>query len=108
MEAGYAPQLPLEVLIAIKGGFKGLAPSPVSGLLYWHLRGGDPVQEQKAPIEDIPQTVQDAEDGLKRLVRAFDDPRTPYLSNPRPEVAGYGDYDHLARVDEWRDRGESS
>jgi len=39
---------------------------------------------------------------LQKLVEEFSKPSTPYLSNPRPSEAGYGDYDHLARVKEWR------
>jgi hypothetical protein len=31
----------------------------------------------------------------------FDDPATPYRAGLRPEFAGIGDYDHLARLDEW-------
>ena len=41
------------------------------------------------------------ERSLFERIRRYDDPRTPYLSQPRPSFAGYGDYDHLARVQEW-------
>ena len=43
--------------------------------------------------------------GLIRLLHKFEDPATPYLSQPRPMFLGrFGDYDHLARVKEWRGR----
>ncbi len=108
VEAGYAPQLPLEAWLVQTGAFEGLAPGPVEDLVFWKISGGDPVQEQKRPIKDIAQSVARAEDGLRTLVRAFADPATPYLSNPRPTVTGYGDYDHLARVKEWQNSELSS
>lgn len=40
--AGFAPQLPLEAVIARRGGFPGIAAGKkVSELLYWRLKGGD-------------------------------------------------------------------
>ena len=43
-----------------------------------------------------------AREGLSRLIAHFDDPATPYLPVPRPEVAPiFGDYEHLARLGEW-------
>jgi len=100
--AGFAPQLPLEAWLAEVGGFDGLAASAVKDLVYWELKGGDPVQRQVKPVKDVAHTVEAALHGLQDLVRAFAREDTPYLSNPRPAVAGYGDYDHLARVKEWR------
>jgi len=41
------------------------------------------------------------EHGLVERIERYDNPRTPYLSRPRPDFAGYGDYDHLARLKEW-------
>ncbi|MFC3050371.1 double-strand break repair protein AddB [Kordiimonas pumila] len=100
--AGYAPQLPLEAWIAESGGFKGVPAKAVSDLVFWKLSGGTPVQEQKRPIKDIDHSVQAAAEGLARLIDAFSRETTPYLSNPLPSEAGYGTYDHLARVKEWR------
>lgn len=102
VEAGYAPQLPLEGWLASLGAFEGVAASNVADLVFWKLSGGDPVQEQKRPIKDVEAAIEDAADGLQRLVAAFNDPDTAYLSNPRPSIAGYGDFDHFARVKEWR------
>jgi len=100
--AGFAPQLPLEAWLAEVGGFTGLAAAAVDDLIYWELKGGDPVQRQVKPVKDIEHTVAAALGGLQKLVEEFSKPSTPYLSNPRPSEAGYGDYDHLARVKEWR------
>ena len=100
--AGFAPQLPLEAWLAEVGGFTGLAAAVVDDLIYWELKGGEPVQRQVKPVKDVPHTVATALEGLQKLVEEFSKPATPYLSNPRPNEAGYGDYDHLARVKEWR------
>ena len=100
--AGFAPQLPLEAWLAERGAFTGVDAAPVDNLVFWELKGGDPVQKAHQPIKDVPESITDAEQGLRGLISAFDKADTPYLSNPRPKEAGYGDYDHLARVKEWR------
>ena len=100
--AGFAPQLPLEAWLAEVGGFTGLTAAVVDDLIYWELKGGEPVQKQVKPVKDVARTVATALEGLQKLVEEFSKPNTPYLSNPRPSEAGYGDYDHLARVKEWR------
>lgn len=102
MDAGYAPQLPLEAWLLQSGAFDGLAAGPVEDLVFWKISGGEPAQEQKRPVKDVADSVAKAEAGLLALVQAFADPNTPYLSNPRPTITGYGDYDHLARVKEWQ------
>lgn len=102
VEAGYAPQLPLEGWLVEQGAFEGLPAAGVEDLVFWKLSGGDPVQETKRPIKDVAGSIEQAAAGLKKIVTTFADPRTAYLSNPRPEITGYGDYDHLARVKEWR------
>ncbi len=102
VEAGYAPQLPLEGWLAAQGAFEGLSAGAVEDLVFWKLSGGQPVQETKRPIKDVSASIEQAAKGLKKLVATFADPGTAYLSNPRPEITGYGDYDHLARIKEWR------
>jgi len=104
--AGYAPQLPLEALLAQSGNFKGLAAGPVSDLSYWQLKGGQDVAKiisfNLSKKMDVPAVITASYDGLIRLVTQFDLPETPYLNNPRPDNLGYGDYDHLARTREWQ------
>jgi ATP-dependent helicase/nuclease subunit B len=106
--AGFAPQLPLEALIARAGGFQGLGPAEVAAMQYWWLSGShDPGRIQPidkgrgqdlTPDEIIARTAE----GLTRLVAAFADPRTPYLARPNPfNAPRFSDYGHLARVDEW-------
>lgn len=99
---GKAPQLPLEALIAMEGGFEGLAPAPVAELAFWHLSGGEPAGHVRLLKEDPATLAAEAKDGLLRLIARFDDEATPYLSQPRPGWAPrHTDYAHLARVAEW-------
>ena len=103
MERGYDPQLPLEAVIAMAGGFTGIAAAPVAELSFWRLTGGrQPGREHAIKPEDIDLLADAALRGLESLVALFDDPATPYLSRPRADrVPRFGDYDHLARVHEW-------
>ncbi len=100
--AGFAPQLPLEAVIAQDGGFDDLAGKPVTALDYWRLRGGTPAGEVITAGDDIADLTRQARDGLEALIRAFDREDTPYEARPRPDQAPkYSDYEHLARVKEW-------
>lgn len=105
--AGYAPQLPLEAAIARLGGFSGVAPAPVSEILYWRLKGGAQGGEEKSAGADPARLTDEALAGLAGLIAAFDDPATPYEARPHPERAPkYSDYLHLARVKEWAVAGD--
>lgn len=100
IEAGFAPQLPLEGWMAAQGAFAGLEPAETGALSYWQLKG----TRDPAVIRSVAQPedkIAAAAAGLAGLIERFGRPSTPYLSNPRPAFAGYGDYDHLARVAEW-------
>jgi ATP-dependent helicase/nuclease subunit B len=105
LERGLAPQLPLEAMMAARGGFEGVPGGEVAEIAFWRLSGGRPVAEVKQ--YDAPQFAADAYEGLLRLIAAFDDPATPYLARPRAEHAPrFSDYEHLARVKEWSASGE--
>lgn len=108
VECGLSPQLPLEAAIAKRGGFADLpAGSEVSALLYLRLSGGRVAGEAKPIKLDAEEAAENAYQGVGKLVHAFSDARTPYLSRPRPMFEGrFGDYDHLARVKEWSSGGE--
>lgn len=101
LHAGYAPQLPLEAVLAEAGAFEGIIAKPVSSIAFWRLTGGDPPVDQKPIVKDVAELTRKAAQGLLTLVQTFDHPATPYLSKPRPVEVGYGEYDHLARVREW-------
>lgn len=99
---GFSPQLTLEALIAFTGGFKGIDAGDVGSLQYWKLSGGRPAAEVTEVRGDIKQLVGEAREGIENLMKAFNNPDTPYLSSPRPEWAPrYQNYEHLARSGEW-------
>ncbi|MDA1089629.1 MAG: double-strand break repair protein AddB [Proteobacteria bacterium] len=103
--AGFSPQLPLEAAIAEAGGFENLTADGVAQLVYLSLSGGKKPGEEKVLKLDVAETIDDALKGLGDLIAQYDDPKMPYLSQPRPMLLEYaGDYDHLARVLEWRGR----
>lgn len=104
--AGFAPQLPLEGVMVEAGAFDSLTNRTVSGLSFWRVSGGrEPLIESE--IKDVEDRIKEAGEGLVKLIRTFRLEETPYLCNPRPAYAGYGDYDHLARLKEWRVSGDA-
>jgi ATP-dependent helicase/nuclease subunit B len=106
---GLSPQLPLEAMIALAGGFDGIRGTTVAELAHVRLSGGvvpgeyipvNAVRDRAAITPDMLAAA--ASEGLLRRIAQFDLPRTAYLSRPRPQwIAREGDYDHLARVREW-------
>lgn len=107
IEAGFSPQLPLEALIARNGGFPGLRTRAIEALEYWRLGGGEPAGEIKPVAGDLDALIDATEAGLLRLVETFQNPATPYRARPTPSRfwPRFGDYDHLARLGEWRPGG---
>ncbi len=104
MKAGFAPQLPLEGWLAEAGAFEDLDAGMVEALVFWKLSGGNEVAKRSEPIKpvDVSTVIEEAISGLTELITQFNQPETPYLSNPRPAHTGYGDYNQLARVKEWQ------
>ena len=99
VKLGYSCQLPLEGMILKYGGFE----INISGmdLQYWAVSGRENAGEIQT-LSSSDELIQSAEIGVKELVNQFEDPDTPYRSQPRPEwKPAYSDYDHLARTQEW-------
>ena len=106
VEKGRKTQLLIEAFIAQQGGFEGQnagEAGQISRLEYWHLSGK---AASPAHINDVTPTQNSFEDYLGYLtvlLARFDDPETPYESEPdstqRPRFSSYR---HLARVREWR------
>lgn len=97
------PQLPLEAAIAKAGGFAGAQTTQVSLLRYIRASGGEPPGEERIiNVSDVSALADEALDGLKRLVAAYDDERTPYAAVRRSAFSyDYDEYAQLARVAEW-------
>lgn len=101
--AGYAPQLPLEAVIAGGGGFPAIPKGRVAAIEHWHLHGKlDGGKRCPVKTEDLARLTDAAFAGLVGLVARFDLPHTPYPSRPRASHAPkFSEYEHLARVKEW-------
>jgi ATP-dependent helicase/nuclease subunit B len=111
VEAGRSPQLPMEAAMAARGAFAAAVTGNVVELTYWRLIGGDTGGEARSLFRgDAARTadiVAAAEDGLRRLIAAYDDPAQPYLARPFPGAAPrFSDYVQLARVAEWSGGGD--
>ena len=110
VEAGLAPQLPLEAAMAAAGAFAGVT-GEVTQLAYWHLTGGPTPGEQVALFtksgQSIAEAVTSATERLRARIEAFDDPASCYLSHPDPSLAPrFSDFAQLARVAEWSVAGD--
>lgn len=107
VNAGFAPQLPLEAAIALAGGFKEIPHAPVAEISFWALHGRKEGGDARDVDGEPAALAAAAYEGLRKLIAAFDDPNTPYEARPNPDVAPtYSDYLHLARVKEWISSGE--
>ena len=107
--SGLSPQLTLTAAILEGGGFADLGPRRAGVLSYVRVTGrgaGGEETDVAAPPESS-QLAAAALEGLQAQVARYDDPATPYLSWAMPQFIGRygGDYDHLARVWEWRVMG---
>jgi ATP-dependent helicase/nuclease subunit B len=96
----FHPQLLIEALIAEAGGFAAIGPAPVESLRYVKLAGRDLAGEDKQ-IDDLPEKLGLAADGLARLFAAYADPAQPYNAVIPPPNAYPGDYELLSRWKEW-------
>jgi ATP-dependent helicase/nuclease subunit B len=109
---GRSPQLPLEAAIARAGGFSNIAAAEVTEMTFWKLSGGNPpgvLMPVKGNPAELAELAETARRGLAALVARFDDPATPYRSQPRPDWAPrFSDYEHLARLAEWSTASEET
>jgi ATP-dependent helicase/nuclease subunit B len=108
----YAPQLPLEGVIAEGGGFGDLGSRTVAALRYikasGYGSGGEDDDAGKHPPGDL---ARDSLRALRGLIEKFADVTTPYEAKRRPasafrQVYYFDEYAHLARVQEWAAGGE--
>ncbi len=111
VDAGLAPQLPLEAAMAAAGAFGPERRGEAAELAYWHLSGGFEAGRLVALFDGDPArigpAVAEAEAALTALIAAFDDPGRAYLSQPHPGRAPrFPAYAQLARVAEWAAAGE--
>ncbi len=111
---GLSPQLPLEALMLRHGAFTGIAAGETSVMAYWQTSGVGRLPVVQKQVNDsgrvkvaAAELIDQAAEGLRNLITAYDDPATPYISQPRPDAKPKGtDYDHLARIKEWGVSGD--
>ncbi|MBB5687938.1 ATP-dependent helicase/nuclease subunit B [Roseomonas alkaliterrae] len=104
LASGAAPQLPIEAWLLAQGAFPG-GPGEATELLYWELKGGDvpgEVKRVETAGEDGTPFAQLAAERLAMLAETWLLGEAPFASRPHPaRRAMGGDYDHLARIEEW-------
>ncbi len=103
--SGTSPQLPLEAVIALAGGFANIPNTQIASLAYIRVTGGEPPGEARTlSIPDVAEVAAKARRGLEQLIADYDDPATPYRAVRRAAFDNnyrFDDYAHLARVAEW-------
>jgi ATP-dependent helicase/nuclease subunit B len=104
------PQLPLEALIARKGSLETgeIGTAPVTYMGYWvmkkHKDGLQTIALDKD--KDIETAMENAAQGLRRLIRAYQRPGQAYIAQPDPHnILAYNDYPYLERAKEWQIAG---
>jgi ATP-dependent helicase/nuclease subunit B len=107
VEAGTAPQLPLEAVIAEAAGFPGFAGA-VDQLAYWKLSGGATEGQTRALLRGDPTRIRavidTARTEIPRLLAHYADPATPFLDRPSPARAPYdAPFAGISRRAEWED-----
>ncbi len=103
---GFDSQLLLEAAMAECGAFGPGLVGDTAELAYWRLTGGQPpgdiVRLFKSEPDALASQIAATVEKLEHLILTFDDPATPYLSEPHADAKPrFSDYAQLARVAEW-------
>jgi ATP-dependent helicase/nuclease subunit B len=104
MKASFKPQLPLTAMIVEAGGFAEIGALRAASFHYVKALNQKDERQDMSGAEgaDAATCIREAAEGFRKLVDTFDDPNTPYLSQPRPQFRNeYGKFDCLARRREW-------
>jgi ATP-dependent helicase/nuclease subunit B len=100
IEKGFSSQLPLEAAMLQAGAFADAPPRAAVTFEVWRLTGKDE-GGKVSPFKNHDGLIADAVAGLRRRVRAFDDPRQEYRSRPHVKFVRKGDeYGFIARAAE--------
>ena len=113
VDAGFAPQLPLEAAMAAAAAFGPDVAGGAAELVYWHLSGGFEAGKVYSLYKGDPAAVAAgaaaAAENLRGLIAAYDDPDRAYLAQPHPgQAPRFADYAQLARVAEWSIAGDEA
>jgi ATP-dependent helicase/nuclease subunit B len=110
VEAGAAPQLPLEAVMVEAGVFGDALQGPVTELGFWKLSGRNNNGEERRIFPNDPAKlrgiIETAADKLPALFNKFSSASTPYLATPHPGRSTYDDpYHGISRRGEWGGEG---
>ena len=106
VEAGSAPQLPLEAVMAQAGCFGEAFSGALAELAYWKISGRHEAGEvlpitPKSPRQ-LHELIDDAARALPAAFLKFADAATPYLASPHPSrVNKYDIHAGISRRAEW-------
>ncbi|MEM9013576.1 MAG: hypothetical protein AAGB02_00575, partial [Pseudomonadota bacterium] len=91
--------LPLTGLILQAGGFEEVPSGPIAAFAYIRIFDEPFAAKPANAVErDAAAVINDIAEKFIALIKHYDDPDTPYLSQPNPHYTDdYGDFDHLAR-----------
>ena len=116
VRAGFALQLGLLGLIAEHGGFPGIEGRAVTGCFeYWSLaKKGDAFGYRESPVDPLGKRdkivttdfTAYVHDLFEQAVAGYLNGTMPFEAQVNPEVASYGDYDQLMRLEEWYGRDD--
>lgn len=114
VKAGFSLQLGLLGVIAEMGGFEGLEPMPKAGdFEYWSLaKKGDQFGYRERPVDPMGKRDKIVTDEFTAHAHAHFETlandyllgSAPFVAQLNPEIANYGDYDQLMRLEEWYGR----
>lgn len=115
VKAGFSLQLGLLGVIAELGGFEGIGRAEAGDFEYWSLaKKGDQFGYRERPVDPLgrrDKIVTDsftahAHEHFEGVANDYLLGSAPFRAEINPEVASYGDYDQLMRLEEWYGRDD--
>ena len=110
--AGFDLQLPLAAFLAAQGALDGHGKGATSELRYVRIKGSNndfndsSVVAKGKDAMGVDALMAQGEAIIRELIQRFDRADTGYASQPRAQYThDYGEYDDLARRDEWQAAG---
>ncbi len=105
ISTGFDQQMPLQALIAQRGGFTGIPGAAVEALEYVEFKGKPKARKigsGRIADMDVPSLTQRADEGVQKLIAAYRQPGAVFTSAPRVQFVKYDfGYNLLARRAEW-------
>ena len=110
VKSGTAPQLPLEAMMAEKGGFGAAFSAPIKELLYVTLSGRAKAGEEKPILgkaDELRAMIDKVAHSVPDLLQKYAAPDRAFLASPHPGRHNqYDDYAGVSRRAEWGEEGD--